>query len=1331
MHSPFRTRGLIPTLTLALALAVTLPGLAAAKPEPGYQQRGFRLLAGAIGAMQINRVFCGLSSLGQICVNAAGSSTVGGANWPRGTADQYIFNTGLQVAGTISNPGGVWDGDTTGAFFFNPRGGGNGTQVRPIYNGSDPADVASWPEAAYVPTEASGDEGAALYSPLLQGQKQASQSDQWWVTWEGDPSQTAGGRPHPLGLVVETRGMGWNFPSGNEDIIYFIYTFYNITTTIRSDYVGIREPMVDILMEQATQFQAQNNAKFGITLPTGGYTITNAYAAFGTDMDIANANVNYASVNLPFGLGWTYVDDFAGESNWTFDAGIFGAPFFPGAGFAGVKYLKSPSGGSDIQLYSNTTNGTPFPGAFNDAQNTTQLWRYLSGNISTAAGDQNCNTGDPTVTHICWINNTSPTDMRFYQSSTELTLPPGGQGSIVVAYIFAAPVAIGTCAAAGCPTVKPGNPTILGDPTLMAAGVNRVDSLSGYAGFDNANNDSLVTQDEFIVVPGSLLGKSLTAQEVFNSNFLLPTAPEPPSFFTIPGDNQVTIFWQPSSSETTGDAYYDLVSDPTKALYNPNYRKFDVEGYRVYRGRVNNPAQLFLIAQFDYDNTVMNDYTGVINPVATCDPKLGVYTDCPVPYTPPVPGQPVTVANPNNIVSPFLQTKDDQRVLLANGDVLTTVLDSAVTGTASGKFPPLTNSGVPFVYVDNNVRNNFNYYYVVTAFDVNSYSSGPSSLESPKANPISVTPQKPASNYENASTLSTGIYGRNVLLNSGASAPALDPVTGRFAGPMPAANAWTVGFADFVQQVFEGEGNFSVRLDSIQLGNSYVNGFDPNTDSPVNYYFSAVSGALSTPLMIALYQSNTDGIAKGTASFVATNLDEKYAALYGGNSDYFLKGVVSLTLVGSYYSNVYGRGCTNGAAGFDVGGGCSYNGPRWFAGPSPQNNETMANPNFGNPVTFTDETVDTTLPDNAGWNNAGELPGVSVIFNPQSYNTIQTTWRQFEGVGSGAKRMADYNVYWGSGGKVDSVVDVTHNVKVPFDAFGVRDIDGDGTPEVDSVYSGGWGILNATNAPGSGLVASYDRRTELTIGDVGCVLPYRSDPRVGAVGGIMTCPGPAYFLTDSAIPGPTAFVTVSLGNSSVGARTAPVSTQQGFIMLLGGELYQFGMPSTTPPAEGTVWSARDYVGAITGGNGFGGDQGPYAFYEVPRPFTAVGAELRVNYSVVNQVNSVSNADLTKVHTVPDPYYVTSEYEVDWTSKQIKFVNLPDKATIRIYSASGVLVRVLNYNAADPGNDPTGGTMTWNVRNRSNQVVASGVYFYHVESGDARFIGRMTIINYAQ
>jgi uncharacterized Zn-binding protein involved in type VI secretion len=51
------------------------------------------------------------------------------------------------------------------------------------------------------------------------------------------------------------------------------------------------------------------------------------------------------------------------------------------------------------------------------------------------------------------------------------------------------------------------------------------------------------------------------------------------------------------------------------------------------------------------------------------------------------------------------------------------------------------------------------------------------------------------------------------------------------------------------------------------------------------------------------------------------------------------------------------------------------------------------------------------------------------------------------------------------------------------------------------------------------------------------------------------------------------------------------------------------------------------------------------------------------------------------------------------------------------------------------NNPIGGECTWNVRNRNNQVVASGVYFYHIEAnisgGTARRVGRMTIVNFAQ
>ena len=46
-------------------------------------------------------------------------------------------------------------------------------------------------------------------------------------------------------------------------------------------------------------------------------------------------------------------------------------------------------------------------------------------------------------------------------------------------------------------------------------------------------------------------------------------------------------------------------------------------------------------------------------------------------------------------------------------------------------------------------------------------------------------------------------------------------------------------------------------------------------------------------------------------------------------------------------------------------------------------------------------------------------------------------------------------------------------------------------------------------------------------------------------------------------------------------------------------------------------------------------------------------------------------------------------------------------------------------------DQFGGSASWDVRNRNNQVVASGVYFFHVEANDQRRVGRMTIVRFAQ
>ena len=85
---------------------VTMKGsiVAAEKPKPG---RGFRLFASAENIFTVNRVQCRVFSTGQIC--ATGSSTVGGGIWPRGTANQFVFASGINIAGVIEPLAGKSD----------------------------------------------------------------------------------------------------------------------------------------------------------------------------------------------------------------------------------------------------------------------------------------------------------------------------------------------------------------------------------------------------------------------------------------------------------------------------------------------------------------------------------------------------------------------------------------------------------------------------------------------------------------------------------------------------------------------------------------------------------------------------------------------------------------------------------------------------------------------------------------------------------------------------------------------------------------------------------------------------------------------------------------------------------------------------------------------------------------------------------------------------------------------------------------------------------------------------------------------------------------------
>jgi hypothetical protein len=1348
LRSVIRAAGVV----MAVSTAVTTMAHARPRPKPG---QGFRLFSSALIVIEANRVFCRVSSDGQLC--ATGSSTVGGGIWPKGTADQYIFAGGLQIGGIVdpsqSRSVNGFAGDTAGAFFYNTSGTSNGTALRPIFAAVDPADAAAWPVEARVPCSdpatttipgglppetiarcdsagVGGDATGDLFDPALQGTISGSQGDHWLFYWEGDPANLAS-RRHPLGILVETRAMVWNFPSGNEDILYFIFTFYNVTSAQDDDYLSIRSSIRPFIQQKGKDFQALNTAKFGINLPTAGYTIKDIFVDVVNDMDVANFNANYSGVNVPFALGYTYENDFSATAartlGWTFDPAIFGsAPFFEGVGFAGVKYLGSPinpATGEEVGLtlfgtFSNTA------GSLTDANDDKQLYRYMTGHLASTDGSCTLN---PDVDKICSVNMDTPTDMRFYQSSGPFDLAPGQFGSIVAAYIFAPPVADGNCPGAGCDVKAadggdPSRLTILGDPARMAGGVNQIDRMTGLrtgAGLNvDVNADGVVDQSEMAVVPGSLLGKSLVAQNVFDTHFLLPFSPAAPPFFLVPGNNQVTVLWSPSATETTPDPFFVVAANPLKAdgtinvAYDPNFRGADVEGYRIYRGRTSNPSQLTLIAQYDFSpdpatgHGIFNDFRGLVNPDANCAPELAITTSCPVAFETPAPGTAFTVSNPIDLTGAVQQVKPGDRVALASGSaqILPGKLDTAfndITHGArigTGVTTTLANTGVPYIFVDQGVRNSVRYFYAVTAFDINSLVSGPSSLESGRI-AKAVTPVVSGTNVVSSATITSGVFGEPGVQIADSIAPTIDPATGKFSKAFPPANAASLDFVgQFAQQLFSTGGSVKARLDGIGMG-------DARDAVPGHYTFTALTPVDTVSFALDIDAGTGGGLTTAaSAPFPAAQADPALAAKFGAVGPAILSGQVTYGLPGYQLVAGQGRGCLVDLLFENPEGtsGCMYNGPRWFAGDV----ETKDNPNAG-------MTTDGSGVVTGDLNNAGELPGVATIYVPLAYGNSDGSWRAMEASLGSVIRAADFKVYWGAPGKIDSVMDVTHQVHVPFMA--------------DSV-GGGFGVLNISGSSASG--SDDGRPTVLTLDDFSCVEPFRSGAGGTGSRAVWACSSTAPFvLSDSA---ELNSVAIYSGLVNDGATAAPAANA-GFILYIAGRIsvIELASPATLP--TNTVWTLRSYTGFVSGGQGTGGDLGPYAFTEAERPFTAIGAELQINFAVTNQVVAATKDDLSGVHTVPDPYYVRSSFESSTDQKILKFVGLPQDAIVRVYSASGVLVRILEHHAGnyDPTSGSQGSEIIWDLRNRNNQVVASGVYFYHVEAGDARRVGRFTVVNFAQ
>ena len=87
--------------------------------------------------------------------------------------------------------------------------------------------------------------------------------------------------------------------------------------------------------------------------------------------------------------------------------------------------------------------------------------------------------------------------------------------------------------------------------------------------------------------------------------------------------------------------------------------------------------------------------------------------------------------------------------------------------------------------------------------------------------------------------------------------------------------------------------------------------------------------------------------------------------------------------------------------------------------------------------------------------------------------------------------------------------------------------------------------------------------------------------------------------------------------------------------------------------------------------------------------------------------ALAKEDIGKVDVFPNPYYAFNPQETSRNAKFVTFNKLPAKATLRIFNLAGQLVRVLEKDDATQ-------FLRWDLRNRDNFPVASGMYIVHVD-----------------
>ena len=117
----------------------------------------------------------------------------------------------------------------------------------------------------------------------------------------------------------------------------------------------------------------------------------------------------------------------------------------------------------------------------------------------------------------------------------------------------------------------------------------------------------------------------------------------------------------------------------------------------------------------------------------------------------------------------------------------------------------------------------------------------------------------------------------------------------------------------------------------------------------------------------------------------------------------------------------------------------------------------------------------------------------------------------------------------------------------------------------------------------------------------------------------------------------------------------------------------------------------------------------------------------VNTATEDLALAKSNLDL--INVVPNPYIVSHLVEKRPSTirpqqeRELHFINLPARCTIRIFNVAGQLIQTVNVN-----NSIDRDRYVWNMLTKDNLELAYGVYVYHVEApGVGEKIGKFAVI----